>query len=143
MADLAWELKAPKVIGVHLTGTLSNWTTPKDVILKVADILTVSGGTGAIVEYHGPGVGTISATGMATVCNMGAEIGATTSVFPFNSRMGDYSAATRARTTIRSSNWTSLPWSPTSMVHLHPTWPLPFRSLERSQLMLDGPWTSK
>jgi len=94
MADLAWELKAPKVIGVKLTGTLSNWTTPKDVILKVADILTVSGGTGAIVEYHGPGVDTISATGMATICNMGAEIGATTSMFPFNKRQAEYLRAT-------------------------------------------------
>ena len=84
MADLAWELKAPRVIGVKLTGKLSNWTTPKDIILKVADILTVSGGTGAIIEYHGPGVDSISCTGMATICNMGAEIGATTSVFPFN-----------------------------------------------------------
>ena len=84
MANLAWELKAPRVIGVKLTGKLSNWTTPKDIILKVADILTVSGGTGAIIEYHGPGVDSISCTGMATICNMGAEIGATTSVFPFN-----------------------------------------------------------
>merc|ERR1719336_3008688 len=94
MAELAWELKAPKVIGVKLTGTLSNWTTPKDVILKVADILTVSGGTGAIVEYHGPGVETISATGMTTICNMGAEIGATTSMFPFNKRQAEYLRAT-------------------------------------------------
>merc|ERR1712151_381871 len=93
-ADLAWELKAPKVIGVNLTGTLSNWTTPKDVILKVADILTVSGGTGAIVEYFGPGVESISATGMATICNMGAEIGATTSMFPFNKRQAEHLSAT-------------------------------------------------
>lgn len=70
MADLPWELKAPKVIGVKLTGQLSGWTAPKDIILKVAGILTVKGGTGAIVEYHGSGVDTISATGMATVCNM-------------------------------------------------------------------------
>merc|ERR1719276_573663 len=94
MADLSWELKAPKVIGVKLTGTLSNWATPKDVILKVADILTVSGGTGAIVEYHGPGVESISATGMATICNMGAEIGATSSIFPFNKRQAEYLRAT-------------------------------------------------
>jgi len=94
MADLAWELKAPNVIGVNLTGTLSNWTTPKDVILKVADILTVSGGTGAIVEYFGPGVESISATGMATICNMGAEIGATCSMFPFNKRQAEYLSAT-------------------------------------------------
>lgn len=95
MAGLAWELKAPKVIGVKLTGKLSGWTSPKDIILKVADILTVKGGTGAIVEYHGPGVESISCTGMATICNMGAEIGATCSTFPFNSRMGDYLRATK------------------------------------------------
>lgn len=94
MAGLPWELKAPKVIGVKLTGKLSKWTSPKDVILKVAGILTVKGGTGAIVEYFGPGVDNISCTGMATICNMGAEIGATTSMFPFNSRMYDYLVAT-------------------------------------------------
>lgn len=90
MAGIPWELKAPKVIGVHLTGKLNGWTSPKDVILKVAGILTVSGGTGSIVEYFGPGVDAISCTGMGTICNMGAEIGATTSVFPFNERMYDY-----------------------------------------------------
>lgn len=94
MADIPWELKCPKVIGIHLTGKISGWTSPKDVILKVADILTVKGGTGAIVEYHGKGVDSISCTGMATICNMGAEIGATTSVFPFNSRMADYLKST-------------------------------------------------
>ncbi|XP_050683483.1 probable aconitate hydratase, mitochondrial [Leptidea sinapis] len=94
MADIPWELKCPKVIGVKLTGKLSGWTSPKDVILKVAGILTVKGGTGAIVEYHGPGVDSISCTGMATICNMGAEIGATTSVFPFNSRMEAYLKST-------------------------------------------------
>lgn len=94
MAGLPWELKCPKVIGVKLTGQLSGWTSPKDVILKLAGILTVKGGTGAIVEYFGPGVDSISCTGMGTICNMGAEIGATTSVFPFNQRMGDYLAAT-------------------------------------------------
>lgn len=95
MANIPWELKCPKVIGVKLTGKLSGWTSPKDVILKVAGILTVKGGTGAIVEYHGPGVDSISCTGMATICNMGAEIGATTSLFPYNSRMRDYLKATR------------------------------------------------
>jgi len=94
MAGLAWELKAPKVIGVHLSGKLSGWTSPKDIILKVADILTVKGGTGAIVEYFGEGVDSISCTGMGTICNMGAEIGATCSTFPFNSRMADYLRAT-------------------------------------------------
>ncbi|CAK5262265.1 unnamed protein product [Mycena citricolor] len=94
MADIPWELKCPKVIGVNLTGKIGGWTTPKDVILKVAGILTVKGGTGAIVEYMGPGVESLSCTGMATICNMGAEIGATTSMFPFNSRMADYLKAT-------------------------------------------------
>lgn len=94
MAGLPWELKCPKVIGVKLTGKLSGWTSPKDIILKVAGILTVKGGTGAIVEYFGPGVDSISCTGMGTICNMGAEIGATTSVFPYNHRMQDYLRAT-------------------------------------------------
>ncbi|ODN05396.1 Aconitate hydratase, mitochondrial [Orchesella cincta] len=94
MADIPWELKCPQVIGVNLTGSLSGWTSPKDVILKVAGILTVKGGTGAIVEYHGPGVESISCTGMATICNMGAEIGATTSVFPYGGRMRKYLQAT-------------------------------------------------
>ena len=97
MANLPWELKAPKVIGVKLTGEMSGWTAPKDIILKVAGILTVKGGTGAIVEYHGPGVNSISSTGMGTICNMGAEIGATTSLFPFNNSMYDYLAATKRR----------------------------------------------
>merc|ERR1711970_1589072 len=94
MANIPWELKCPKVIGVKLTGELSGWTSPKDVILKVAGILTVKGGTMSIVEYFGPGVDSISCTGMGTICNMGAELGATTSVFPFNQRMVDYLAAT-------------------------------------------------
>ncbi|KAL5106747.1 Aconitate hydratase mitochondrial [Taenia crassiceps] len=94
MAGLDWELKCPKVIGVELVGKLSGWTSPKDVILKVASILTVKGGTGAIIEYFGSGVESISCTGMATICNMGAEIGATTSVFPFNDRMVDFLRAT-------------------------------------------------
>mmetsp|Transcript_1327 Transcript_1327/g.1993 ORF Transcript_1327/g.1993 Transcript_1327/m.1993 type:complete len:779 (-) Transcript_1327:39-2375(-) len=94
MADVPWELKAPKYIGVELTGKLNGWTSAKDVILKVAGELTVKGGTGAIVEYFGPGVDSISCTGMGTICNMGAEIGATTSVFPYNERMGDYLRAT-------------------------------------------------
>ncbi|KAJ1982443.1 Aconitate hydratase mitochondrial [Dimargaris cristalligena] len=94
MADIPWELKCPKVIGVRLTGKLSGWTSAKDVILKVAGILTVKGGTGAIVEYFGPGVDSLSCTGMGTICNMGAEIGATTSLFPYNERMGDFLRAT-------------------------------------------------
>ncbi|VDK44952.1 unnamed protein product [Anisakis simplex] len=97
MANIPWELKCPKVIGVKLHGKLSGWTACKDVILKVADILTVKGGTGAIVEYFGrlrSGVDSLSATGMGTICNMGAEIGATTSVFPFNESMVRYLRAT-------------------------------------------------
>lgn len=94
MVGLPWELKAPKVIGVKLTGSLTEWASPKDVILKVAGILTVKGGTGAIVEYFGDGVDSLSCTGMGTICNMGAEIGATTSMFPYNSRMASYLKAT-------------------------------------------------
>jgi aconitate hydratase len=94
MADLPWELKAPEYIGVRLTGELKGWASPKDVILKLAGILTVKGGTGYIVEYFGPGVDSLSCTGMGTICNMGAEIGATTSLFPFNARQQAYLEAT-------------------------------------------------
>ncbi|KAI7278485.1 Aconitate hydratase [Hortaea werneckii] len=97
MANLPWEVKAPKIIGVKLTGEMSGWTSPKDIILKVAGILTVKGGTGAIIEYHGPGVNSLSCTGMGTICNMGAEIGATTSLFPFNDSMHKYLAATKRK----------------------------------------------
>ena len=90
MAGLPWELLYPKRIGVHLTGELNGWTAPKDIILKVADELTVSGGTNAIVEYFGTGTQSISCTGKATICNMGAEIGATCSVFPYDKRMETY-----------------------------------------------------
>ncbi|MBE0639930.1 MAG: aconitate hydratase [Bacteroidales bacterium] len=90
MAGMAWELKMPKLIGVKLTGKLSGWTASKDIILKVAGILTVKGGTGAIVEYFGPGAKTLSCTGKGTICNMGAEIGATTSVFGYDGKMADY-----------------------------------------------------
>ena len=90
MADIPWEIKAPKVIGVRLTGSLSPWASAKDVILRLAGILTVKGGTGAIVEYFGDGVESLSCTGMATICNMGAEIGATTSLFPFTPNMQKY-----------------------------------------------------
>ncbi len=90
MAGMPWELKFPKLIGVKLTGKLSGWTSPKDVILKVAGILTVKGGTGCIVEYFGPGALEISCTGKGTICNMGAEIGATTSVFGYDAKMEAY-----------------------------------------------------
>ena len=94
MAGLAWELKFPKLIGIKLTGKLSGWTAPKDVILKVAGILTVKGGTGAIVEYFGEGARAMSCTGKATICNMGAEIGATTSTFGYDESMERYLKAT-------------------------------------------------
>jgi len=94
MADMPWELKMPKVIGVELTGELSGWTSSKDVILKVAGILTVKGGTGAIVEYFGPGAEKLSCTGKGTICNMGAEIGATTSTFGYDDAMKRYLEAT-------------------------------------------------
>ncbi|MEM1282187.1 MAG: aconitase family protein, partial [Chlamydiota bacterium] len=97
MAGMPWELKFPKIIGVHLKGELSGWASPKDVILKVAGILTVKGGTGAIVEYFGEGAQSISCTGKGTICNMGAEIGATTSIFPYDSTMYDYLIATSSR----------------------------------------------
>jgi aconitate hydratase len=94
MAGMPWELKFPKLIGVKLTGKLSGWTSPKDVILKVAGILTVKGGTGAIVEYFGEGAKSISCTGKGTICNMGAEIGATTSTFGYDESMRRYLSAT-------------------------------------------------
>lgn len=90
MAGLPWELKMPKVIGVKLTGKLSGWSAPKDVILKVAGILTVKGGTNAVIEYFGDGAKSLSATGKGTICNMGAEVGATTSIFPFDDKSANY-----------------------------------------------------
>ncbi len=94
MAGMAWELKMPKLIGVRLTGKMSGWTSGKDVILKVAGILTVKGGTGAVVEYFGPGAANISCTGKGTICNMGAEIGATTSIFEYDAAMSRYLRST-------------------------------------------------
>lgn len=94
MSGFAWELKFPKLIGVKLTGKLSGWASPKDIILKLAGILTVKGGTGAIVEYFGEGTKSLSCTGKATICNMGAEIGATTSLFPYDSKISDYLRST-------------------------------------------------
>lgn len=94
MTGMEWELKMPKLIGVKLTGRLSGWASPKDVILKLAGILTVKGGTNAIIEYFGPGASSLSATGKATICNMGAEVGATTSLFPYDVNMAAYLRAT-------------------------------------------------
>lgn len=94
MAGMPWELKMPKLIGVKLTGKLSGWASPKDVILKLAGILTVKGGTNAVIEYFGEGTESLSATGKGTICNMGAEVGATTSVFPFDNKSAAYLEAT-------------------------------------------------
>ena len=94
MVDAPWELRAPKVLGVKLEGALSGWAAPKDVILKLAGLLSVRGGTGFIIEYFGPGVETLSCTGMSTICNMGAEVGATTSVFPLTDSMLQYLSST-------------------------------------------------
>ena len=94
MAGMPFNTKIPKLIGIKLTGSLSGWTSPKDIILKVAEILTVKGGTNAIVEYFGEGTESISTTGKATITNMGAEIGATCSIFPFDSKGEEYLIAT-------------------------------------------------
>ena len=98
MTGMEWELKMPKVIGVRLSGSLRGWSSPKDVILKLAGILTTKGGTNAIIEYFGPGASTLSCTGKATCCNMGAEVGATTSIFPFDASMAAYLVATGRKT---------------------------------------------
>jgi aconitate hydratase len=94
MAGLAWEVLHPKLVGVHLTGKLAGWTAPKDVITYLCTLLTVKGGTNKVIEYFGPGAESISATGKGTICNMGAELGATTSLFPFDSRIATYLRAT-------------------------------------------------
>lgn len=110
MTGMEWELKMPKLIGVHLKGKLSGWASPKDVILKLAGILTVKGGTNAIIEYFGEGTESLSATGKATICNMGAEVGATTSVFPYDKEMGKYLCAT-GRTCVEE-------WASDNVMHL-------------------------
>ena len=94
MTGMPWELKVPRIIGVRLTGSLRGWASPKDVILKLAGLLTVKGGTNAIIEYFGPGTENLSCTGKATICNMGAEVGATSSVFPFGVHISEYLMAT-------------------------------------------------
>jgi aconitate hydratase len=104
MAGMAWELKFPKLIGVKLTGKLNGWTSSKDVILKVADILTVKGGTGAIVEYFGEGAQSLSCTGKGTICNMGAEIGATTSTFGYDDSMRRYLTATGRKDVVEAAD---------------------------------------
>ena len=104
MAGMSWELKFPKLIGVKLTGKLNGWSSPKDVILKVADILTVKGGTGAIVEYFGEGAQAMSCTGKGTICNMGAEIGATTSTFGYDDSMRRYLNATGRKDVVEAAD---------------------------------------
>jgi aconitate hydratase len=94
LAGFPWEVLLPRVVGVKLTGAPSGWTSPKDVILKLCGLLTVKGGTNKVIEYFGPGAESISCTGKATICNMGAELGATCSVFPFDARMDVYLRAT-------------------------------------------------
>ena len=97
MTGMPWELRMPRIIGVRLTGALKGWATPKDVILKLTGLLTVKGGTNAIIEYFGPGTENLSCTGKATICNMGAEVGATSSVFPFGVHIAEFLAATGRR----------------------------------------------
>ncbi|CAF9919496.1 MAG: aconitate hydratase [Alectoria fallacina] len=104
MVDAPWELKAPRILGVKLEGHLSGWAAPKDVIMKLAGLLTVRGGTGFVIEYFGAGVDTISCTGMATIANMGAEVGATTSIFPFTQSMGPYLRSTHRIPLLRKAS---------------------------------------
>ena len=120
MAGLAWELKMPKLIGVKLTGKLSGWASAKDVILRVAGILTVKGGTGCIVEYFGDGAESLSATGKGTICNMGAEIGATTSIFAYDEKMADYLRATSRADIANLANGVKAHLQPDSEVYADP-----------------------
>ena len=120
MAGLAWELKMPKLIGIKLTGKLSGWVSPKDVILKVAGILTVKGGTGAIVEYFGEGAESLSATGKGTICNMGAEIGATCSVFTYDEKMAAYLRATEREEVAALADAVKEHLRPDPEVYAHP-----------------------
>lgn len=120
MSGMAWELKFPKLIGVHLTGKLNGWASAKDVILKVAGILTVKGGTGYIVEYYGEGAKTISCTGKGTICNMGAEIGATTSIFSYDKKMYDYLVATGRKEVAELAESLSDYLTTDNEVYLHP-----------------------
>jgi aconitate hydratase len=120
MAGLAWELKMPKLIGVKLTGKMSGWTSAKDVILKVAGILTVKGGTGAIVEYFGEGADSLSCTGKATICNMGAEIGATCSLFAYDEKMANYLKVTERAAVAELANSVREHLRPDAEVYANP-----------------------
>ena len=120
MAGLPWELKMPKVIGVKLTGKMSGWTSAKDIILKVAGILTVKGGTGAIIEYFGDGADSLSCTGKGTICNMGAEIGATCSIFAYDDKMADYLRGTKRADVAELANSVREHLRPDSEVYANP-----------------------
>src|SRR5215217_7331732 len=120
MAGMAWELKFPKLIGIKLTGKLNGWTSAKDVILKVAGILTVKGGTGAIVEYFGEGADSISCTGKATICNMGAEIGATCSLFAYDDKMAGYLKVTGREEVAQMADSVSQHLRPDEEVYANP-----------------------
>lgn len=120
MAGLAWELKMPKLIGVKLTGKMNGWTSAKDIILKVAGILTVKGGTGAIVEYFGEGAESLSCTGKATICNMGAEIGATCSMFAYDEKMADYLRGTNREHVAQLANGVAKDLRPDQEVYDNP-----------------------
>ncbi len=120
MAGLAWELKMPKLIGIKLTGKMNGWTSAKDIILKVAGILTVKGGTGAIVEYFGDGADNLSATGKGTICNMGAEIGATCSLFGYDDKMADYLRGTARADVAQLANEVKEHLRPDAEVYANP-----------------------
>ncbi|MBP7172648.1 MAG: aconitate hydratase [Cloacibacterium sp.] len=120
MAGMPWELKFPKIIGVKLTGRLNGWASPKDVILKVAGILTVKGGTGAIMEYFGEGADSLSCTGKGTICNMGAEIGATTSIFAYDHNMAMYLTATGRENVAKAADEIKLNLKPDREVYENP-----------------------
>ncbi|MDR3251371.1 MAG: aconitate hydratase [Tannerella sp.] len=120
MTDMPWELKAPAIIGVRLSGRIDGWTSPKDVILRLAGLLTVTGGTNSILEYFGEGAATIPATGKATICNMGAEVGATASIFPYDDEMKRYLRATGRRRTVELAESVESNLKADDDVALHP-----------------------
>ena len=120
LVDAPWELKAPKILGVELTGELSGWAAPKDVILKLAGLLTVRGGTGFVIEYFGSGVSSLSCTGMSTICNMGAEVGATTSLFPFTLSMHAYLHSTHREFVARQASKIAAAPTPKNLLSADP-----------------------
>ncbi|SCC32243.1 aconitase [Gilliamella bombicola] len=120
MAGMPWELKMPKIIGVKLIGNLSGWVSPKDIILKLAGILTVKGGTNSVIEYFGEGTSTLSATGKATICNMGAEVGATTSIFPYSKKSADYLTMTGRQKVVDLANMLTDCFNPDQAVLVQP-----------------------